>query len=228
LNGEAEPFSKMEDIAAHYIKEIIAQNPKGPYALAGYSFGGLIAFEMAKQLKAMGKEVSMLAMFDTIVHQTITNHKSTNNYYKRLATLGKKVAWNISLLAKDPIPNLKYKSHVLKRRYQRWVGQQDGNDLKETDVVFGGKVDQANKQAFDQYQLSPYEGKIHLFKAVSQRFYLDDFEYLGWQPYAKGGVEIHTVPGDHLTLFDPPHGQEFAKILQKCLDNILTPARISK
>ncbi len=220
LNGEAEPFDKMEDIAAHYIREILEQNPDGPYALAGYSFGGLIAFEMAKQLKALGKEIKMLAMFDTIVHKNITGLKEHNNYYKRLSNLGKKVAWNISLLAKDPIPNLKYKSHVLKRRYQRWVGQNGKNDIKEADAVFGGKVDQANKKAFDQYQLTPYDGKIYLFKARAQRFYLDDFESLGWQPFALGGVEIHEVPGDHLTLFDPPHGGEFAKILQGCLNNL--------
>ncbi|MFT5169342.1 MAG: amino acid adenylation domain-containing protein, partial [Saprospiraceae bacterium] len=220
LNGEGAPFSRMEEIAAHYISEIEAQNPDGPYALAGYSFGGLIAFEMAKQLEAMGKQVEMLAMLDTIVHENITGQQHHKNYYQRLTTLGKKVLWNLSLLAKNPIPNIKYKSHVLKRRYHRWVGQNGNIAVKERDAVFGGKVDQANKQAFDNYCLSPYSGKIHLFRANSKRFYVDDFEYLGWRSFAQGGVEIHPVPGDHLTLFDPPHGQEFARILQKCLNEV--------
>ncbi len=222
LNGEAEPFSRLEDIAAHYLMEIEEQNPNGPYRLAGYSFGGLIAFEMAKQLKAKGKEVEMLAMFDTIVRSAITGQPEKENYFNRLSTLGKKVAWNISILAKDPIPNLKYKSHVLKRRYQRWVGQTNGGNLKEADAIYGGKVDQANKEAFENYTITPYDGKIHLFRAKSKRFYVDDFKYLGWAPYAKDGVEIYDVPGDHLTLFDPPHGPEFARILQQSLNHVKT------
>ena len=55
LDGMAQPLNRMEKIAAFYIQEILQQNPEGPYALAGYSFGGLIAFEMAKQLREMGK-----------------------------------------------------------------------------------------------------------------------------------------------------------------------------
>ncbi len=220
LNGEAEPISKLEDIATHYINEIQRQFPDGPYRLAGYSFGGLIVFEMAKQLKAQGKKVEMLAMFDTIVHQNITSDKPNSNYFNRLATLGKKVAWNLSILTKDPIPNIKYKSHILKWRYQRWVGQTNGGNIKEANTVFGGKVDQANKQAFDNYRITPYDGKMYLFRAKSNRFYLNDFDFLGWKPFAKGGVEVYDVPGDHLTLFDPPNGQEFARILQDCLNEI--------
>ena len=70
LNGVDEPLDVMEDIAANYISEILAQNPDGPYALAGYSLGGTIAYEMARQLMAMGKEVKMLAVFDTYAKQT--------------------------------------------------------------------------------------------------------------------------------------------------------------
>src|SRR3984885_4915904 len=49
LNGIDEPYNKIEDMAAHYISAITRQNPNGPYALAGFSFGGIIAFEMARQ-----------------------------------------------------------------------------------------------------------------------------------------------------------------------------------
>ena len=71
LNGMDDNLDKMEDIAADYIKEILKQNPEGPYALCGYSFGGLITFEMGKQLKAMGKKVSMLGMFDSYAYESI-------------------------------------------------------------------------------------------------------------------------------------------------------------
>ncbi|MBL4676115.1 MAG: amino acid adenylation domain-containing protein, partial [Mucilaginibacter sp.] len=70
LNGIDEPLDVMEEIAANYVEEIINHDPVGPYAVAGYSLGGLIAYEMAKQMIAMGKDVRMLAMFDTYADQT--------------------------------------------------------------------------------------------------------------------------------------------------------------
>src|SRR5690606_26116239 len=60
LNGKDEPLTSIEAIAAQYLSEILHQNPDGPFALAGYSLGGLIAFEMAQQLKRQGKEIKTL------------------------------------------------------------------------------------------------------------------------------------------------------------------------
>src|SRR5690606_21631431 len=65
LNGKDQPLTTIEAIAAQYVSEILHQNPAGPYALAGDSLGGLIAFEMAQQLKKQGKHITALVMFDT-------------------------------------------------------------------------------------------------------------------------------------------------------------------
>src|SRR5690606_39976316 len=75
LNGIDEPLTSVEAMASLYIEEIVDHNPQGPYALAGYSFGGILAFEMAKQLKAVGKEVQKLIMFDTYAY--LSDHKES-------------------------------------------------------------------------------------------------------------------------------------------------------
>src|SRR5690606_2656617 len=75
LNGVDEPLTSVEEIAAHYIAEIMEHNPRGPYALAGYSFGGILVFEMAKQLKANGKEVGKLILFDTYAY--LSDHRES-------------------------------------------------------------------------------------------------------------------------------------------------------
>jgi thioesterase domain-containing protein len=67
LDGDAEPHTTVEDMAAHYIAEIRSVQPVGPYHLAGHSLGGWVAFEMARQLQRDGHEVSMLAIIDTPV-----------------------------------------------------------------------------------------------------------------------------------------------------------------
>lgn len=57
--------NRMEDLAAHYLQEMQAIHPQGPYMLMGFSFGGVIAFEIAQQLVAKGQKVALLIMFDT-------------------------------------------------------------------------------------------------------------------------------------------------------------------
>jgi len=65
LDGLQVPHSRIEDMAAYYIKEIRTIQPEGPYFLGGASMGGKIVFEMAQQLHAQGQKVAMLVLFDT-------------------------------------------------------------------------------------------------------------------------------------------------------------------
>jgi len=65
LDGESEPFTRIEDIAAHNIQEIQSIQSQGPYFLGGHSFGGAVACEMAQQLQKQGQEVALLAILDT-------------------------------------------------------------------------------------------------------------------------------------------------------------------
>ncbi|MFN9558247.1 MAG: type I polyketide synthase, partial [Dolichospermum sp.] len=74
---------KMEDLAAHYIKEMRSLQPEGPYFLMGVSFGGLVAYEMSQQLIAQGQQVGLLAVFDT----TIESHRKLLPLCQRLYNL---------------------------------------------------------------------------------------------------------------------------------------------
>src|SRR5690606_3450768 len=65
LNDASKTFDSIEDIALFYISEILENDSIGPYALGGYCSGGLIAYEMARQLLQRGKKVSLLAMLDS-------------------------------------------------------------------------------------------------------------------------------------------------------------------
>jgi thioesterase domain-containing protein/acyl carrier protein len=218
LNGESEPLDRMEDIAAHYVSEILKHNPTGPYAVAGYSFGGLIAFEMAKQLKGQGKEIALLGLFDTIVQPYITKNMDTRNFTQKFGDRFKKTTWDIGNFIKNPGLNYEYRAFNLKKRYERWKYKKNESKQElsaESDAL--GKVDRANGMAYENYKITSYDGTIHLFRAKEKRFYLKDFEFLGWSPYAKR-IIVNEVGGDHIKLFDGKDGEEFAKILQRCLD----------
>lgn len=65
LDGKEPYFTRVEDFASHYIKQIRGLQPQGPYYLGGSSFGGLVAYEMARQLRQHGESVAFLALFDS-------------------------------------------------------------------------------------------------------------------------------------------------------------------
>src|SRR5260370_36462175 len=67
LDGVEEPLTDSETMAAYYIEKMRTVQPDGPYALGGLSSGGVVAFEMAQQLRAMGETVALVALLDSAV-----------------------------------------------------------------------------------------------------------------------------------------------------------------
>lgn len=221
LNGIDEPLGKIEDMAAYYISEIVNQNPDGPYALAGFSFGGIIAFEMAKQLKDLGKEVKMLAMFDTYAYQSDRSDTFLNKLYNRGRYFSKQISYTFTLFTEDPKRTIEYKSEAIKRRIIKFYWKfRHGKEQKQPGFFgYANNIDIKNMEAWEKYVFTPYNGSIELFRAEKRTFYMDDFKYLGWKPFALGGVNIHEIPGEHNYIFAPPNDSEFARILQQCLNN---------
>lgn len=218
MNGVDEPLARIEDMAAHYIAAIRAQNPDGPYALAGFSFGGLIAFEMTKQLLAQGQEVRMLAMFDTYAYES--NHRALwpVRAAQTMVTIVKKTLFTFKLLMKEPRRTCLYQKNQIGHQLTA-VAHQFGL-RKEWQPVFGYPpiIDQMNDLAWRRYTLTPAPIAIELFRASERTFYMPDVEFLGWKPFALGGVTIHDMPGEHSYMFAPPHDQRFAAVLQHRLN----------
>ncbi len=65
LDGKLPVHTRVEDMAAHYIKEIQILQPQGPYYIGGYSFGGMVALEMAQQLRAQGHTLGLVVLLDS-------------------------------------------------------------------------------------------------------------------------------------------------------------------
>lgn len=72
-DGQPLEYTTVETIAAHFIEEMRSVRPQGPYLLCGFSFGGLVAYEMAQQLRKQGEEAPFLALFDTYAPRLYTD-----------------------------------------------------------------------------------------------------------------------------------------------------------
>jgi amino acid adenylation domain-containing protein len=220
MNGIDEPDESMEEIAAYYIARISEHNPNGPYCLAGYSFGGIVAFEMAKQLEKMGKDVKLLAMFDTNVGNIEYLEPGIKRVFKKIQIQFPKMVFIVSSLRKHPGNILAYQWLVAKRKWRTMLAK--AGIVKENGPEkispYEKLVIKKHLAAYEKYIMSAYAGRIDLFRVQKRFYFLDDPVFLGWKPLAGKGVSIHEVPGDHRSFLLPPNDKIFATILQSVID----------
>lgn len=226
LDGVDEPIDTIEGIAAYYNSEILAVDKSGSYALAGFSMGGQLAYEMARQLVEAGKKVSFLGVFDTVSENASDMHIPVlKRYYLRADRIYHQIFWIIGTFLKMP-QNKKLEFASAKWKSIKQKITKDDYKLKPEGVSVGKqselpkylhKVHRANYIALEKYILPPYPGKLTLFRALDQKFYIKDPVKYGWDEFVREMV-ILDIPGEHSTIFAPPNDELFAKALQKCLD----------
>ena len=195
LNGANPCHASVEEMAAHYIAEIRKVQPRGPYYIGGFSFGGLVAYEMARQLTAQDEGVGSLLLFDTYTAKLTSKTVSLANI---LLSDHRK-----ELLAKLPAALKK----SLKRRLGSW---QIPSHLK--------RVRDACSQAAADYVLKPYSGRVTLFCAREKSLRSSNGMYSGWALLAAGGVEVHDIAGDHGGMLREPQVAALAARLKSCLE----------
>ena len=192
-------------------------NPNGPYALAGYSFGGIVAFEMAKQLRANGKEVRMLAIFDTAASLRFSGNLLQKNIHF-VTTFLKEQLYFIGLFFKNPIGMFFYQKNMLRiYAHKRFYTLKKWSTKQESVFYRKYSVERVNARALRKYHITRYDGTIDLFKAKKRTYYLSDPEFLGWKQLAQG-LQIHEVNTKHNRFFELPYVKELATLLQECLD----------
>lgn len=213
LDGKSAPLDTIPDIATYYLEAIIAHNPKGPYAIIGYSFGGYVAFEMAKQLKAMGKSVLLLGMIDTDAAQAQKKDAALVALTKKIARQIPKLRWIAASFLKNPGAVIAYQKHTIKQRVGEMLGvnNQTPPDQQTGFHRLRDKINAVHHKALAAYSLGVHEGPITLFKAAERPYFIDDFEYLGWKTHTKTAVVVYLTPGDHDSMFLEPNCKTLAK-----------------
>jgi amino acid adenylation domain-containing protein len=219
-------FSSLEEMAQFYLAEIIARQPQGPYYLGGWSFGGLIAYEMARQLQARQQEVASLILLDTfapVLSSTVLDLDSSQLMAFFATHLGGSLKPNDYLshekLRQIPAEEqLEYvfawavQHHLLPENLDSW-------QFKQLFLVFKN-----NLQLARQYRSLPYTGKIELFLANEQvELSLDWLQYSGtldhelsilltksdrgWSEVIgdTGRIATYSISGNHYTMLQPPH-----------------------
>jgi amino acid adenylation domain-containing protein len=198
LDGKRPCLTSVAEMAERYIREIRRVQPEGPYRIGGYSFGGLVAFEMAQQLRAQEQEVSLLALFDTYPGKM----ESRASQMRNLSKLPLKEAV-IFLVKKGSFVLM-----TLRKRLElRMLPQALRN------------VRQACAKAAAGYDVQPYDGQVTLFRVKEKSAGSLDDPYAIWWRVAAGGVDLREISGDHLSLLKEPQVRLLAEELNDALDH---------
>jgi amino acid adenylation domain-containing protein len=225
LDGQQAPFTRMEDMASHYLKEIKTVQPKGPYFLGGHCFGGAVAYEIAQQLHTEGEKVALLAMLDTTgpLGQTrLPFIQRVPLHLKNLLQKGPIYIWQKSISWLPWLQVLvKYKLTKISNKVYK-TGESEGDGVVPYNLRHF-RVREANNEAGSQYDMKPYSGPLTVF-GVEEELRVagagEGYKLLpnfGWDDYAIGGFEIHRIAGDHLSMFTEPHVKVLAEKLQACI-----------
>ena len=217
-------------MADFYIKEIQALQPTGPYYLGGSSFGGLAAFEMARQLEAQGEKVALLALLDTGTSDYPRYLPGTTRLRARAYELTRRVQHHRDSLGmldkREKVAYVLDKTEKMRKQYRRKINNAYKKLMRKFFLEFRGKgsipsnliqLEDQIEGAGKRYKPQIYGGRMTLFRAATQPLGIEADETLGWAGLAKEGIEIIEVPGHHGSIVTEPFGRILAKELKRCL-----------
>jgi amino acid adenylation domain-containing protein len=232
LNGLHPPLTSIEEMASSYIKAMRQIQPQGPYQLGGWSFGGIVAFEIAQQLHQAGEQVSLLAIMDALAPVS-SNRISFWDGLKFLLTTASRsiypffldywslIGIRLKSAASIPLPEKfvtpRTWSSLERATISHLIPQETLlRMLDELTVHRLLRIFYANSRASLKYVPQPYPNAIALFRTCEPQKKSND-PTLGWSQLAMSGVQVHSIPGNHLTMLRNPHVRVLAEQLLKYL-----------
>lgn len=209
LDGKSSPMMSIEDMALHYTNLVLSVQAEGPYFLGGSSFGGIVAYEMARQLVQSNKQIGLLSLIDSpgpgympapldgtaeIIHYLMDMSGNKQVSLKKLKSMpeDEQISW---LLRHTELPT--------------------GFNIKLFLDIF-----KANMNAMYQYRPQPYEGKGVFFAAQESNPYIPENLEQAWKPLCQGGLDVIQVAGNHMTMNQTPYVNKMGSFTQLCIDTV--------
>ncbi|MDB5929498.1 MAG: amino acid adenylation domain protein, partial [Polaromonas sp.] len=219
VDGRLPPLESIEAMAEQYVQAIRSVSPEGPYQLLGYCAGGVIAFEMAQQLRRAGQQVSWLGMVDTLSPTAVERRPS---FLRKL--------W----LMRHWSPGF-----IMSRARRRHEGELLDASYAQLSEKFGS--DESLKLEYIEYHLfrnflaaqkryrpEPYPDALVMFRATQEAGMacLHAGKSLGWQAHVQGSIRVLDMASTHLFMLQEPGLSQLVDALRHELAGIGLPAAV--
>jgi amino acid adenylation domain-containing protein len=220
LPKEGERVPTIEELAGRAIHSIRATKPHGPYILAGYCFGGSIAFEAARQLNSMGEAVQMIVLFDTAApgYPKVVREHRRNWRQLRDVFVGSS---DNRIGVREIISHLDTTGRMIKRKV---LGKTERQIARYQLAVLAPPVETVEKwqlRSACMYEVKPTHIPVAQFlaqdQAISTRILEDP--RLAWRELSTGDFHLHWVSGSHGTLLGENEAPEVARLIGGLLEN---------
>ncbi len=210
LYSPGKAHKSIESMASYYISEMSNICPEGPYLICGWCFGGIVAYEMAQQLKRMGKQVAFLGLIETYSHL----QPSIYNSLRRIIAA---VKWG-------PRNCINYLTLKFQRKFHRdldyeqldFISQRFANAWNEQTINNMKTIYQHNTTAATGYVTQYYDGKISLFMSKETLTGKIPFPCYGLKHLSRD-LELYTFDSEHDDILREPQVALVAEKIVNCM-----------
>ena len=202
FDGTPPPYRPVEDMATRYLNELRMVQPHGPYALTGLSFGGLVAWEMAQQLRSAGEEIAMLALLDTKPFERLSAATLQAIDEAALGVKHRRV-WRLVGLSWR-------KGQRIAKKILLACWLKTGRPLPDLFRLRNSYFWPLHARAAREYEVLPYDGFVTI---VSEQGATEIHREV-WDDRITGGYEITEVQAAHLDLQNPPYVYDVVEHLE--------------
>jgi amino acid adenylation domain-containing protein len=225
-NGFCDAEDGLEKLAERYVHDILAFQPNGPYCLAGYSFGGHLAYEVARQLSFRGHAVGHLGIIDT--GPATKDEKSIRSRFTGTLNFLRNFPWWVwdDLLAIGPAENAGRVCRKI-RQTNKWMKKavmlrawpaigadlEDIFELKEYPHEYV-QIMEYHLDLLRKYRCHSYAGPLTLYRARAQSLFHTRADDLGWGEFVNGPIEVVEISGNHFNIVKEPRIRFLAEALR--------------
>ena len=226
LDEEEQPHARIEDMAAYYLEAVRAVQPEGPYLLGGWSMGGVIAFEMARQIETQARHMALPVLIDA--GGAIASLRGPEQQEQAQHALLRAFVLSLGLSPDQFTISMQELQQMGSDEQLACVLAQPGiADLLPPEMDVTGlrrqlSVFTANLRAMQSYVPQPFGGRIALLEAAESPGAASGDSFLAWEELAGQGVTRTTVPGNHYTMLREPCVRHLARNLADCLEEAET------
>lgn len=221
IDGKSGPYTSYEKMAELYVDSMMEIQPTGPYYIGGWSFGGTVAFEMARQVRLRGEEVGMLALFDTPGPSALykLGDRPEFEFAGMMTFLSQALSSMFGAEIDVPVEELRKipREQQLDYLIDRCVRVSGDTDLTESKEALERIVDifELTDKGERQFKPQRFNGRVHMYRVQE----MADYEFtayknhpqiaaasFGWDELVDDLV-VRFVPGTHMTMIFPPNAE---------------------
>ena len=218
LDAGQQPHTRIEDMAAEYLKAIREVQPHGPYLLGGWSMGGVVAFEIACQLRAQNEQVALLGLIDSPVPSTWISAAKADDELWLLLNFAEDLGLTPTLLSvtQEELLQMSPDERLIYLEEKAKSAKLIPQYIDHAQAVRLYQVFKTNIKALQQYEPAAKARRITLISSEQSANTFPD-STMGWSELATESVEVFTIPGNHYSIVRKPAVENLAQQLKACI-----------